>query len=119
MIRAGGAGALVILGVIAAGFVAQRLFGSDADHWKSEAEEAIEALPYGVSISEASDGVLAGTIQGHLGVVVHFTVDESGASEGPGGSPTDSKAQRQERADIDAAIDKALCRRSIGEGCPS
>jgi hypothetical protein len=108
----------VILVVIAAGFIAQRLFGSDSEHWTSEAEEAIEALPYGVSMSEVSSGVLAGTIQGHLGVVVHFTVNESGASES-GEPQTESKAQRQERADIGAAIEEALCRKSIGNVCPS
>ena len=118
MSRALGIGVLVIVAVIAAGFVAQRLFGSNSDRWTSEAEAAVEALPYGVSMSEVSDGVLAGTIQGHLGVVVDFTVDESGASERPGGSPTDSEAQRQERSEIAVALDEALCRKSIGAGCP-
>ncbi len=118
MIKGLAGGAVIILAVVAAGFVAQRLFGSDSDGWKGEAEEAIESLPYGVSIEEGSEGALAGTIQGHLGVVVHFTVNESGASESPGGPRADSKAQRQERADIGVAIEEALCRKSIGTGCP-
>jgi len=119
MIKGLAGGALMILAVIAGGFVARRLFGSDPDGCKGEAEEAIESLPYGVSIEEGSEGVLAGTIQGHLGVVVRFTVTKSGASESPGGTQGDSKAQRQERADIGVAIEEALCRRSIGTGCPS
>ncbi|HXF32738.1 MAG TPA: hypothetical protein VN522_14585 [Solirubrobacterales bacterium] len=118
MTRALTSGVLVLLAVFAAGFIAQRLFGSDSDPWTSEAREAIEALPYGVSMSEGSNGILTGTIQGHLGVVVDFTVNESGASESPGGSRTDSRAQRQERADIGTAIEEALCRKSIGKGCP-
>ena len=112
-----GGSVLILVAVIAAGFIAQRLFGSDSDGWKSEAEAAIESLPYGVSMEEGSEGVLVGTVQGHLGVVVRFTVNESGASEDPSGHPTDSKAQREERRDIGAAIDRALCGKSIGEGC--
>lgn len=75
-------------------------------------------MPYGVSMSEASEGVLAGTIPGRLGVVVHFTVNKSGASESPGRPQTESKAQRQERADIGVAIEEALCRKSNGKVCP-
>jgi hypothetical protein len=119
MIRGLGIGVGVILAVIAAGFIARRLFGGDSKDWTAEAEEAIVALPYGVSMEESSGNAVGGTIQAHLGVVVHFTVTESGATESPAGSPTDSAAQRQEREEVAVAIEEALCRKSIGESCPS
>jgi hypothetical protein len=117
MIRGLGIGVGVILAVIAAGFIAQRLFGSHSDHWKSEAEGAIEALPYGVAIDEGSGGLLVGTIQGHLGVVVHFTVEQSGAAIGRSGSQGESETQREERHNIVVAIKEALCQKSIGQAC--
>lgn len=79
--RAFAAGVGVILVVIAAGFVAQRLFGSDSDHPISEAQESIEALPYRVSVREPSEGVLVGTADGRFGAVVHFAVSESAPDE--------------------------------------
>lgn len=143
MIRGLGVGLLVLLVVIAAGFVAQRLFGSDSDHRMSEAQEAIAALPYRISMEEVSDGVLVGTAFGHLGVVVRFVVDDGekghagdmpphlvgpnwssseagayGVSKSGYGPRTDSKVQREEHANIGVVIDEALCRKSTGHACP-
>jgi hypothetical protein len=74
----GGVG--IILAVIAAGFVAQRLFGSDADP-TSDAREAIVGLPHDVRLREASEDVLVGMVRGSHGAVVHFAVSESAPDE--------------------------------------
>lgn len=78
--RSLGVGVLVLLAVIAAGFVAERIFGPGADPM-SEATEAIEDVPYRVAIREASEGVLVGTARGHHGAAVHFAVSEQAPSE--------------------------------------
>jgi hypothetical protein len=74
-------GFLAILAVIAAGFVAQRLFGSHSDPM-SDAREAIVGLPHDVTLQEGSEGVLVGMVQGRHGVAVHFAVSE-GAPDAP------------------------------------
>jgi hypothetical protein len=66
-------GILVILAVVAAGFIAQRLFGSGPDSM-AEAREAVESLPYRVSTHAASEDVLVGTAHGHFDAVVHFAI---------------------------------------------
>ncbi len=139
--RALAGGVLVVLAVIVAGFVAQRLFGSDSDQAISEAEEAINALPYRISMDEVSEGVLIGTAYGHRGTAVRFVVTDGkpgrdedipphlvgprwssseagkyGVSTSPYGRGA-SHAERVEKADVSVAIEEALCRKSIGEAC--
>ncbi|HKZ12220.1 MAG TPA: hypothetical protein VJL81_00100 [Solirubrobacterales bacterium] len=134
---------LVILAVIAAGFVAERIFGPGADPM-GEATEAIEGLPYRVSVREASEGVLVGTARGHHGAVVHFAISEGEADRpqdipprllhldknvmGGGGftvwedseAPHDgeSAAEWDERGRVALDIEEALCRQETGEACP-
>jgi hypothetical protein len=133
-------GVLVILTVFAAGFIAQRLFGSGPDPM-TEAREAVESLPYRVSTHAASEDVLVGTARGHLGDVVHFAVADSREAEGiplrlqdeaeTGGGggffvwedrgrhrPGESEAAARERAEISVDIEEALCRKETGEACP-
>jgi len=137
-----GVGVLTILAVIAAGFVAERIFGPNSDPM-GEATEAIEGLPYRVSMREASEGVLVGTARGHLDAVVHFAVAE-GEGEPPrdipprlinldknvmaaGGftvwddseapHPGEPAAERNERMNISVGIQEALCRKETGEAC--
>lgn len=69
-----------ILLVVVAGFLAQRIFGSAPDKME-EAQEAVKALPYRVSVREASRGVLVGRAAGDHGAVVHFAVSESEPDE--------------------------------------
>jgi hypothetical protein len=69
-------GALVILAVVVAAFIAQRLFGSGPDSM-AEAREAVESLPYRVSTHVVSGDVLVGTALGHFGAVVHFAITAS------------------------------------------
>ena len=76
-----GGGALVILAVVAARFVAERIFGPGADPM-AEAREAVEGLSYRVSMREASEGVLVGSAAGDHGAVVHFAISEA-APDGP------------------------------------
>jgi len=76
MIRALGIGALIILAVIAAGFIAQRLFGSHDDHPMSEAQEAIETLAFAAAAGEISEGVLVGSLRGRS-QIVHIVVSDS------------------------------------------
>ncbi|HEX3362166.1 MAG TPA: hypothetical protein VHS74_14320 [Solirubrobacterales bacterium] len=145
MIKGLAGGALVILAVVAAGFIGQRLFGSGPDSM-AEAREAFESLPYGVSTHSVSDDVLVGTARGHLGDVVHFAV---AAGEGwprpPAGVPPrlirldknvmggggftawedgeaphrgESRPMWEERSEIATAIEEALCRMATGEACP-
>jgi hypothetical protein len=124
-----GGSALVLLAVIAAGFVAQRLFGSDAEHPMSEAREAIKALPYGVTLREGPGGILVGTLSGRNSVV-HFAVadspdasgipaalrrGESGAGgafwvwdDAERGSSRQTKVEREERAEVGADLEEAL-----------
>jgi hypothetical protein len=138
-----GVGVLTILAVIAAGFVAERIFGPGSDPM-GEATEAIEGLPYRVTMREASEGVLVGTARGHHDAVVHFAVSE-GEGEPPadipprlihldknvtgGGGftvwedseaphPGESVAEWHERTGIGIAIEETLCRKETGEACP-
>lgn len=138
-----GVGVLTILVVIAAGFVAERLFGPGSDPM-GEATEAIEGLPYRVTLREASEGVLVGTARGHHDAVVHFAASE-GEGERPedipprlihldknvmgGGGfrvwedseaphPGEPAAEWDERGRIALAIEEALCRKETGEACP-
>lgn len=76
MIRGFGIGALVILAVIAAGFVGQRLFGSHEDHPMSEAQEAIGTLAFPAAAGEISEGVLVGSLRGR-NQIVHIVVSDS------------------------------------------
>lgn len=141
MIRVLGGGVLVILVVIAAGFIAQRIFGSGTDPMH-EAQEAIDALPYGISMRETSEGVLVGTIQGHLGVAVHFAVADSLDARGipsrlrridpepiggggfwiwedsAGGPRGQTENEVRERTTIAVSIEEALCRKTTGDACP-
>jgi hypothetical protein len=73
-------GVLIILAVVAAGFVAERLFGPDSDPM-SDAREAIVELPHDVRLREASEGVLVGMVRGRGGAVVHFAASESAPDE--------------------------------------
>lgn len=141
MIRGLAAGALVVLAVIAAGFVAERIFGSGDDI--AEATEAIEGMPYRVSVREASEGVLVGRIQGDNEVVVRFAASEEGPEPvdipprlvhaekevtGGGGfwvwddaefwATHGTGAQWNEAAKISVGIDEALCRKFTGDPCP-
>jgi hypothetical protein len=143
MIRGAAATVGVVLVVIAAGFVAQRLFGSsDSDQFMKEAQEAINALPYRSTMDEVSEGVLVGTAYGHDGIAVRFVVTDekpgrgedipprligpnwSSAESGKYGVSTSpygtgaSHAERVEKVDVSSAIEEALCRKSIGEACP-
>lgn len=74
--RALGGGLLVVLVVVAAGFVAERIFGPGADPM-AEAREAAESVAYSVSMREASQGVLVGAARGGHGAIVHFAISEA------------------------------------------
>jgi hypothetical protein len=141
-VRPFGVGVLVVLAVVAAGFVGERIFGPGADPM-SEATEAIESVPYRVAIREASEGVLVGAARGHHGAAVHFAVSQEAPSEpwgipprlihldknvmGGGGftvwedseapHPGESVAEWDERMRIGTAIEEALCRKMTGEAC--
>ncbi len=140
MTRALGGGLLIILAVIAAGFIAQRLFGSDSDHPISEAKEAVAALAFPASVRETYDGDLVGSLRGR-GQVVHFAIADAptmpaavaGAqgwtkAPGPGGplwmwddAGADRRQQtritRAARTDLAIELEAALCRTTIGEAC--
>lgn len=134
-------GVLVILAVIAAGFVAQRIFGSDSDHPLSEAREAIEAMPYGVRFDQGPAGVLIGTISGR-NQVIHFAVAKSLNARGVparlrrvdrnvgGGGPFwvwddaevrlrhGTRHEWEDAVKISVGIEEALCRKATGDPCP-
>jgi hypothetical protein len=136
-------GALVLLVVVAAGFIAERIFGPGPDPM-SEAREAVEALPYRTSMREVSEGVLVGTARGRHGAVLHFAISEGETHEPQGIPPRlvhvdknvmggggftvweDSEASHsgeargewRERGFIAVEIEEALCRKATGEACP-
>ncbi|HJZ37937.1 MAG TPA: hypothetical protein VJ204_16825 [Solirubrobacterales bacterium] len=138
-------GMLVILAVVAAGFIAQRLFGSGSDSM-AEAREAVESLPYRVSTHAAPEDVLVGTALGNFGAVVHFAIAAGEAEpHPPAGVPPrlirldknvmggggfsvwedgeaphrgESRPMWRERIAIVSAIEEALCREGTGEACP-
>jgi hypothetical protein len=142
-LKALGIGVLTILAVIAAGFVAQRIFGTHRTMSTAEAGEAIEGLPHPVQLTETPAHVLVGEVDGNGGVVVHFAVADSlGASGIPprlrridpeptgGGSfwvwddsarqpGAATKARRDEEARIATEIDEAICRKETGDPCPA
>jgi hypothetical protein len=135
--------ALVVLIVVVAGFVAERIFGPGADPM-GEATEAIKGLPYSVEVREASEGVLVGSARGHHGAVVHFAISE-GEGEPAGDIPPrlihvdknvmggggftvwedaeawhhgESAVKWRERLEIAVEIEEALCRKETGDACP-
>jgi hypothetical protein len=135
--------ALVVLAIIVAAFVAERIFGPGADPM-SEATEAIEGLPYSVKAREASEGVLVGSARGHHGAVVHFAISEGEGEPamdipphlthvdknvmGGGGFTVwedgeawhhgESAVKWRERQEIAVEIEEALCRKETGDACP-
>jgi hypothetical protein len=142
MIRAIGGAVGVILLVVLAGFLAQRILGSDSTS-TAEAREAIEAMPFRASVHETAAGVLLGSERGGHGVVIHFAVSKEGPEPndipprlihvdrnvtGGGGFWVwdDSEiwfrrgtvAQWHEAATISVEIEEALCRKATGEACP-
>ncbi|HXF32319.1 MAG TPA: hypothetical protein VN522_12435 [Solirubrobacterales bacterium] len=137
---AGGVG--IVLLVIVAGFVAQRIFGGSGDS-TSEARDAVEATPDRITMREPYEHVLAGTARGEDGAVVHFAFAAEEPSEPDGIPPRlihldknpmedgefwvwadseprlpgESLAEYIERADITTEIEEALCREATGEAC--
>jgi hypothetical protein len=141
MIRALGGGVLVILAVVAAGFVAQRIFGSDSEgHPMTEAREAVESLSFPASVGKASDHVLVGSLTGrnqivHI-VIADFPGEPKVVAGGRGWSPApgpagplwlwddarsgrgpQTKVAREARADLVSELEGALCRKATGEPC--
>ena len=133
----------LILAVIVAGFVAQRLFGSHDDSIsRGEAREAIEAMPYPVSVHESPEQVLIGVVHGHHGIDVRFAASESLHHPGVparlrrvdrnvGGAGNfwvwdDAEARLRHGTDkewieaskISVGLEEALCRKATDEACP-
>lgn len=137
-----GVGVLTILAVIAAGFVAERIFGANGPLSIAEATEAIEGLPYPVKVEETPDHVLVGEVRSRGGFVIHFAAADSLSGHGipprlrrldpePSGGANfwvwddsvreaneGTRAQWNEAAKISVDIDEALCRKETGEACP-
>ena len=140
MIRALVGSVGLILLVIAAGFIAQRLFGSDSEDSIVEAQEAIETVAFPASARETYDGVLVGSLRGR-NQIVHFAIADSpttpavvvgaqGWTKAPGPSGPlwlwdDAEADRRHqtrigraaRTDLLIELEAALCRKTIGEAC--
>jgi len=138
--RALGYGALVLLLVIAAGFLAQRLFGSASEHPLSEAREAIEGMPYPVSVTEGPSDALVGSVRGR-NQIVHFVVAKTPGgidwAETPAGRAAKPRAagpfwlwddaergrsrqtgvEREERAELAGELEEAICRKATGNAC--
>ncbi|HTR75329.1 MAG TPA: hypothetical protein VMH33_08755 [Solirubrobacterales bacterium] len=133
-------GALVLLAVVAAGFVAERIFGPTSVSM-GEARQAIEGMPYRVSVGEPSEGVLVGTARTHGDSVVHFAVARSFDARGvpprlrrvdqnvtggdgflvwgDGEVRVDGETGRieRERDEVELAVEEALCRKATGKPC--
>ena len=135
-------GVLVLLAVIAGGFVAQRLFGSHSDHPLSEAREAIEGLPYRIYWGEDQTGdALVGAVRGR-NQNLRFIVAKSPGEGRPkevvpgwnvepgGGGPfwvwDDAErgwshrtpVEREARAKLAAELEEVICRKATGDPCP-
>jgi hypothetical protein len=132
---------LLALAAIVGAVVVVLLIVEDGSTSNGEAEEAIEALPYRVKVSEGDHGVLLGTIWTRDGGPVHFAVGRSyeaegiparlrridpnvtggggflvwGDSEGP--EPGEIGPGGAEGGKVELAIEEALCHKAMGKGC--
>jgi hypothetical protein len=133
-----------IIGLVVAAIVALvvvKIVDTNEPLSVGEAEEAIEGMPYRVTVRETPDHILVGEVRGSDAVVVHFAAAESLEAHGiparlrrldrePTGGANfwtwdDSEVWRRkghsgqsnEAASISTELDEVLCRKETGKAC--